>query len=103
MKERSFKKGDVLCMVGYDPDYAFMVSKGHLEFFECPEAGLEETLGVGSFVCEFHSFLNKKPLTMNVRAVEDTEGFEVSCKDITNFMRNNPGLMLLINNVKYIL
>lgn len=103
MKERNFKKGEVVCLKGYDPDFGYMVSKGHLEFFDCPEAGLEEPLGIGSFVCEFNSVLNKKPLTMNIRALEDTEGFEISGKDITNFMRNNPGLMLLLNNVKYIL
>ena len=103
MKEKSFKKGDVLYIKGGNPEFAYMVSKGHLEIFECPEAVLAEHLGIGSFVCEFDAFLNSKGLTMNVRVAEDSDVFIVSKKDINHFLRNNPGLMLLVNKSKYIL
>jgi len=103
MRERQFKKGEILYVNGRIPEYGYMVAKGNLEIFDCPEAALSEHLGIGSFVCEFDSFLNNKPLTMNVRVAEDAEIFEITKKEINHFLRNNPGLMLLINKTKYIL
>lgn len=102
MREKSFKEGEVLYLKDSPPEFGYMVSAGCLEIFNCPEASLEEKLGIGSFVCEFDSFLNQKPLTLNLRASVDTEGFEISMKEINQFMRKNPGLMLLVNKVKYI-
>jgi len=63
---------------------------------------LRQHLGIGSFVCEFDSFLNSRSLTMNVRVAEDSDVFEIEKKDINHFLRNNPGLMLLVNKSKYI-
>jgi len=39
---------------------------------------------------------------MNVRVAEDSDVFEIEKKDINHFLRNNPGLMLLVNKSKYI-
>lgn len=38
MKEKHFKTGDVLYLQGASPEFGYMVSKGHLEIFDCPEA-----------------------------------------------------------------
>ena len=103
MRERNYKKGDVICVKGAQPEYGYMVANGFLEIFDCPEAALGDHLGIGSFVCEFDALLNNKNLTMNVRDSEDAEVFVVSKKEINQFMRNNPGLMLLVNKTKYIL
>lgn len=102
MRERTFKKGDVLYSNGNEPEHGYMVARGSLEIYDCPEAINEEVLGSGSFICEFPSFLNEQPLTMNLRAIEDTEVFEISKKEICHFMRNYPGLMMLVSNSKYI-
>ena len=102
MRERSFKKDEVIYKKDAEPDFGYMIAKGQMEIFDCPEAILDESLGIGSFICEFDSFLNQKPLTMNLKAVTDVEGFEIARKDINQFFRNNPGLMLLVNKTKYI-
>lgn len=82
--------------------FAIMVSKGELEFFECPEAEELASVTLGCFVCEFESLLNDNLLTTNLRAKSDAEIFVISHKDMMKFLRNNPGLLIALNKMKYI-
>ena len=103
MRERKIKKGEILWTVGSKPQFAILISKGEVEFFKCKEVEHEGfDIGSGTFIGEIDAFLNDKPLSTNLRATIDCEVFEIQQKDLIGFLKNNPGLRLLLNKVKFI-
>jgi CRP-like cAMP-binding protein len=95
----------VFWKAGDPPSYSFLLSKGEVEFFSCKEAEMKEfntTLTIGSFFGEIDSLINDKPLTTNLKAITDCEIYEIDKNDMVSFLRNNPGLLLLLGKAKFI-
>ena len=57
---------------------------------------------MGCFVGEISSFLNETLLTTNLKTIEETEVFVIDKEDFSNFLRNNPGIMMFLNKIKFI-
>ena len=103
MREKKIKKGEILWTQGSKPQFAILVVKGEVEFFKCKEAEHEGfDIGSGTFIGEIDAFLNDKPLTTNVRANTDCDIFEIRQKELIGFLKNNPGIRLLLSKVKFI-
>lgn len=103
MKEKKVKKGEILWTMGNKPQFAIILSKGEIEFFKCKEAEHEGfEINPGTFIGEIDAFLNEKSLSTNLRAVSDCEVFEIKQKELISFLKNNPGLLVLLNKVKFI-
>ena len=103
MREKKVKKGETLWVMGAKPQFAIFVVKGEIEFFKCKEAEHEGfNIGPGTFIGEIDAFLNDRSLSTNLRAASDCEIFEIRQKELISFLKNNPGLLLLLNKVKFI-
>jgi len=103
MREKKIKKGEILWTVGNKAQFAVLIAKGEIEFFKCKEAEHEGfDIASGTFIGEIDAFLNDSPLSTNVRAATDCEIFEIRQKELIAFLKNNPGLLLLLNKVKFI-
>ena len=103
MREKKLKKGEILWTIGSKAQFAILIVKGEIEFFKCKEVehdGFDITSG--TFIGEIEAFLNNTPLTTNVRAITDCEIFEIRSKELVGFLKNNPGLLVLLNKVKFI-
>lgn len=78
------------------------MQRGELEFFDCPEADAMLDLDVGAFVGDIPAILNDTNLSSNLRALTDCSLFIVMKQDFKNFLRNNPGLLVLLQGIKYL-
>lgn len=103
MREKKIKKGEILWTNGTKPQFVILISKGEIEFFKCKEAEHEGyEIGVGTFIGEIDALINDKLWSTNLRAVTDCDIFVISKKDFLCFLKNNPGLLVLLNKIKFI-
>ena len=102
MREKTFAANEIIWEKNTSPNFAVIIKKGELEFFDCKEAEMPLQIDVGSFFGEVDCFLNDSMLTTNLRAKTEIEGFLIWKKDFIRFLKNNVGLMMLLLKIKFI-
>ena len=102
MREKTFAENEVVWEKNSSPNYAVIIKKGELEFFDCKEAEMPLQVDVGSFFGEVDCFLNDSMLTTSLRAKTETEVFVIWKKELIRFLKNNLGLMMLLMKIKFI-
>ncbi len=102
MREETFSANEIIWQKNSPANFAVILKKGEMEFFECKEAEMPLNIDVGSFFGEIDGFLNDTLLTTNLRAKTKTEAFLLWKKDFTMFLKNNVGLMMLLLKIKFI-
>eukprot|EP00828_Plagiopyla_frontata_P003167 TRINITY_DN1084_c0_g1_i2.p1 TRINITY_DN1084_c0_g1~~TRINITY_DN1084_c0_g1_i2.p1 ORF type:complete len:153 (+),score=19.60 TRINITY_DN1084_c0_g1_i2:124-582(+) len=102
IQEKKYKKQEVIWNKDQSANFVIFVQRGELEFFDCPEAEAITDLDVGAFIGDIPAILNDSILQSNLRAITDCSLFVILKQDFKNFLRNNPGLLVLLQNIRYI-
>jgi len=101
LKEAQVKEKDTLWKIGDESKFAFIIAKGSFKFFGCKEAAAIEELHTGAVVGEMAALLNESLLTTCVKAVTDGTIYVIQRQECQKFLRNNPGLLVLLAELKY--
>ena len=106
LKKRQFPKDTKIWEKGMKAEYAVLVHKGQLGFYEDVSGEEvvteEDDFGGGSFAGDINAMIDNGNNTTNLKALEDSEAFLISKKDMLSFLNKNPGIYLLMKNTIYI-
>lgn len=58
-------------------------------------------MGEGYFIGEIEALLNDTPLTTTLISIKSTEVFIIDKNDLVSFFKNNLGILLKLNYLKY--
>lgn len=97
------KPDQVLWQMGETCKFAICIMSGEYTFIDCAEAEKNIVFKTGNFVGEVENLINSAEHTTSLKALTKGSYFKLDRIDLLGFLRRNPGLLLSISEVKYII
>ncbi|CAD8146794.1 unnamed protein product [Paramecium pentaurelia] len=101
MQQQDISKGQILWKKDDEATFVFFIRKGAFVFIDCDEAKLEE-FDSGSFIGEINAILKGEKLTTTVKAIREGSILKIEANAFVKFLQRNPGLLLLLQEYKYL-